>query len=157
MITAHQWDSCVAQCVNAGADRQRRTGVERRVAIRVDAQLRDRVERTVAAREPDDGVLTIDGLEPRVAALALDQPSDVLIHHLAAYLPGDGLDELLPGQDSCDVPVVEDTRYAWQAKRGTGNDNRLGEVFVPRRPRDPRGRWWCDSRRLLKDVTAEVE
>ena len=54
----------VAQRVEAGADGQPGAVVERLVAVGVDAELLDQVERTGAGGQLDDVVGAVDGVEP---------------------------------------------------------------------------------------------
>ena len=102
-------------------------GVERRVAVGVDAELLDEVERSVPAGQLDDVGLALDRLEDGSPLVALDQPGDVLVDHLAPDLARDGVDELLAGQDARDVLVVEHPLGAGQAKGGAGDDDRFGQ------------------------------
>ena len=63
--------------------------------------------------------LVVDGLERRVAGLALDQPGDVQVDHLLTEAVRDGVDELLAVEDPLQVLVVEDVlaRRAARAPR----------------------------------------
>ena len=126
LVAHHQRDPGVAQRIEAGADRQTGRVVERLVAGGVDRELLDDVERRVAAGELDDLGGIVDGLEARTAGLALDQPGDVHVGHARPRRVGQRVDELLSGENSGDVGVVEGLLDPREAERGAGDDHRLG-------------------------------
>ena len=126
LVVQHQRDAGVAQRVEAGADRQPGRRVQRRVAVGVDAELADHIERCAAAGQLDDLGFVVDRLERGVAGRALDQAGDVLVEHLAAQPVRDRVDELLAVEDAGDVLVVEDPLGPGQAERRAGDHHRLG-------------------------------
>ena len=116
-----------------GGDRQLRVVPERGQPFVVDPELLDRIERAGAARELDHRVETVDRLERGAAVVALDQPRDVLVEHLAAQPAGDHVDALLAVEQPRDVRVVEEPLGAGEPERRAGDDHRLGRRRLSRR------------------------
>ena len=116
----------VAKRVDAGGDRQLRVAPERGQPLVVDAELLDRVERAGPPGELDHGLEAVDRLERGAAVVALDQPRDVLVEHLAAQAARDDVDSLLAVQEPADVRVVEQPLGAGKPERRAGDHHGLG-------------------------------
>ena len=126
LVAQHERDARVAERVDAGGDRQLGVAPERGQPFLVDPELLDRVERAGAPGELDHGLEPVDRLERGAAVLALDQPRDVLVEHLAAQAARDHVDSLLAVEQARDVRVVEEPLGAGEPERRAGDDHRLG-------------------------------
>ena len=126
LVVHDQRDPGVAQCVEAGTDREPGGGVERGVAGSVDAELADRVERRAAAGEFDDVRLAVYRLEGRLTGGTLDQAGDVPVDHFSAQPVRDRVDELLAVEDAGDVLVVKDPLDSGKAERRAGDHHGFG-------------------------------
>ena len=116
LVAQHERDPGVAKRVDAHGDRQLRVAPERGQPLVVDAELLDRVERAGTPGELDHGLEAVDRLELGAAVVALDQPRDVLVEHLAAQAARDHVDSLLAVQEPADVRVVEQPLGAREAR-----------------------------------------
>ena len=126
LVAQHERDARVAERVDARGDRQLGVAPERGQPVLVDAELLDGVERAGAPGELDHVVEPVDRLERGAAVVALDQPRDVLVEHLAAQAARDHVDSLLAVEQARDVGVVEQPLGAREPERRAGDDHRLG-------------------------------
>ena len=124
-VVAYQRNAGVAQGLDTGRDGERGCGVEDLGALLGHAELLDQIESALAAGQADDLVDGLDGLQARLAHLALVQAHDVLAQHALAHLCGHGFDEGFTGQDAIDVAVVEHTpAFAGQAQADARHHDR---------------------------------
>ncbi len=118
-----QGDARVAQCVDAGADRQLARLVECRNSVGREAELFGEIDLSGATGEFDHVGLAVDGLEVATTRLRLDQAGDLLVGDALAELHRDGVDELISGQQGGDLVVSEDSVATWQPEAGAGHDH----------------------------------
>jgi len=124
-VVPHERDAGVPQGLDAGAHGQRRGGVEDLGALARDAEVLRQVERALPRRQPDHLVHRTNGLEARLADVALVQANDVLVEHPLAQALRHRLDEGLASQDTLHVAVVEHAvALAGQAQPRARDDDR---------------------------------
>ena len=126
LVAEDERDPGVAKRVDARGDRKLGVASEGRHPIAVDPEFLDRVERPRAGRELDHGLEAIDRLERSTAVIALHQPRDVLVEHVAAKASRNDVDSLLAVQEPPDVRVVEEALGAGEAQGGPGDHHRVG-------------------------------
>src|ERR1019366_3124753 len=83
----------------------------------------------------------VNRLKRGLSLFALNQASDVFVHHVLAEVRGDGADELIAAQDALDIAIVEDALGSREAQRSscdphrdTGRGRLLAVVDLPARP-----------------------
>ncbi len=125
LVVLDERNAGVAQRVEPGPDRELGHDVERGGPVGLDTELVHDVERAGAARELDDVVRALDGLEHRVGVGPLDQAGDVLVEDLGLQGRRDCGDELLTAQDAGDRGLVEHAGGPGHAERGARDHDRL--------------------------------
>ncbi|OPZ52609.1 MAG: hypothetical protein BWY91_02247 [bacterium ADurb.BinA028] len=126
LVVHDERDARVTQRVEAGPEGHPRGRVEGGVAARVDAVLRDDIQRGVLSGEFDDVGLVVDDLEAaRPRGRVLDQAGDPHPGHLGADGRRELADELLAAEDPGDVGVVEHRVDTGQPESGAADDDRL--------------------------------
>ncbi len=125
-LVAHdQGNSGIAHCVNAHGDRQASDLIECRQALGGDSEFLLQIECATAACQLDDISDILNGVEPGLSALALDQARDAFVEHVATQVGRDRLDELFAAQNASDIAIIEDVFGTRQAHRRAGDRHRL--------------------------------
>ena len=122
-VSLDERQSGVAECVDAGCDRELRGAAKSGHPLGFDTELGGQIELAGAGSELDDVGDAVDGLEGRSAGVALGQPDDVLVGDLGAEPARDHVDELLTVEESGEVAVVEEALGARRAQRSARDDH----------------------------------
>src|ERR1022692_3125397 len=95
LVTHHQWNACVTQCVEPGRDGQLSDAIQRRQAVGGNPEFLLQIKGASAASQFYHIAYSVDGLERWPSVVALNQARDVFVEYRAAETRRDHIDELL--------------------------------------------------------------
>src|ERR1039457_5924887 len=95
LITHHQWNASVTQCVEPGRDGQLSDAVQRGHAVGGNPELLLQIKGASAAGQFYHIAHSVDGLERWPSVVALNQTGDVFVQYRTAETRRDHIDELL--------------------------------------------------------------
>ncbi len=119
----HERDPGVTEGIQAGRDGHARGLLEGEHAVRVDPELRHRVEGAGPAGQLDHVGGVVDRHETPAPVRLLDDPRDVLIEHVVSDCGRDLADALGTVEQAAEVACVEDVLHAGQADGGARHDH----------------------------------
>ena len=123
LVTHHERNAGVAQGIDSGGNRQGCDAVEGEGASVRNSEFGFNIESAAAARQLDDVLHAVDGLE-LASVFVLHQPGDVFVEHGAAKMGGNRTDELVASEDASQVGIIEDALGSRQPEGCAGNHHR---------------------------------